>query len=82
MEPELVFSPDEYQHRLDGVRAEMSKSGIDVLITHSPENMYYMTGNALNAYIVALRANARLAALCVANGLPASAAQTGPSHLL
>src|SRR4249919_3827611 len=38
------FSADEYRQRLDGLRARMERRGIDALVVHTPENIYYLTG--------------------------------------
>ena len=42
--PELNFSLEEYAERLAKVRERMAAQGIDVLITHDPSNMYWLTG--------------------------------------
>jgi Xaa-Pro dipeptidase len=38
------FSADEYRQRLAGLRERMARQGIDVLLVHTPENIYYLTG--------------------------------------
>ncbi len=40
----LYFSLDEYQGRLDAVRKRMEQAGVDVLLLHTPENIYYVSG--------------------------------------
>jgi Xaa-Pro aminopeptidase len=39
-----VFNKNEYQRRVDAVRASMAEKGMDVLIEADPANMYYLTG--------------------------------------
>lgn len=39
-----LFEQAEYQHRLDKVRKEMMRAGIDVLLVSHPANMFYLTG--------------------------------------
>jgi Xaa-Pro dipeptidase len=41
---ELPFSREEYAGRLDKVRREMQRAGIDVILTTTPENIAYLTG--------------------------------------
>ncbi len=41
---DLPFSSAEYQRRLDLVRTDMSKRGIDVLFLEDPSNMAWTTG--------------------------------------
>lgn len=43
-EPELAFSLDEFQHRLQRIRERMDASGIDVLWLMAPESLYYVSG--------------------------------------
>lgn len=40
----LPFSLEEYRTRLDRVRRQMATAGVDVLLTTTPENIYYLTG--------------------------------------
>ena len=35
------FSLEEYQQRLGALRARMQQRGVDVMLVHSPENLYY-----------------------------------------
>lgn len=42
--PVLLFSREEYQGRVDKVRQGMSERGIDVLLVHNPEHIFYLTG--------------------------------------
>lgn len=44
------FSDLEYQRRLDGVRVGMDERGIDVFISFTPENIYYLTGHDTPGY--------------------------------
>ena len=44
------FSLDEYQHRLDALRGRMQQKGVDVMLIHTPENLYYMTGYQTPGY--------------------------------
>ncbi|MBI2964642.1 MAG: aminopeptidase P family protein [Chloroflexi bacterium] len=46
----LYFSLDEYRQRLDGVRARMAERGVDVLLLHTPENIYYLSGYQTPGY--------------------------------
>ncbi len=43
-EMELAFSLEEYQQRLQRIRARMEDEGIDVLWLMSPESLYYVSG--------------------------------------
>ena len=45
-----AFSTEEFQDRLRRVQAEMSGRGIDVLLIHAPENIYYLTGHQTSGY--------------------------------
>jgi Xaa-Pro dipeptidase len=49
---EMFFTMEEYHQRLSGLRSEMSKRGIDVLMSFTPENIYYMTGYQTPGYYV------------------------------
>ncbi len=40
----LLFSPEEYDGRLDTVRRNMQAAGVDVMLTTVPENIVYLTG--------------------------------------
>ncbi len=40
----LYFSLDEYRARLDALRKRMEQAGVDVLLLHTPENIYYVSG--------------------------------------
>lgn len=46
----LAFSEAEYKERLSRVRTAMQAQKIDVLITHSPENIYYLSGYQTPGY--------------------------------
>jgi Xaa-Pro dipeptidase len=46
----LVFSLAEYQERLQNVRQLMVKQGLDVLLVHTPENIYYLSGYQTPGY--------------------------------
>jgi Xaa-Pro dipeptidase len=41
---DLPFTPEEYRARLVRVQAAMGERGLDVLLVHTPENSYYLTG--------------------------------------
>ena len=45
-----AFSTDEFRARVNRVHKEMEKSGIDLLLVHSPENIYYLTGYQTSGY--------------------------------
>ncbi|MGE3831951.1 MAG: M24 family metallopeptidase [Parvibaculaceae bacterium] len=45
-----AFSTDEFRARVGRVHQEMEKSGIDLLLIHSPENIYYLTGYQTSGY--------------------------------
>ena len=47
---ELYFSLDEYQARLDALRSRMEANGLDVLLIHTPENLYYISGYQTPGY--------------------------------
>ena len=36
-----AFSTDQFRARLSHVHREMERQGIDLLLLHSPENIYY-----------------------------------------
>jgi Xaa-Pro dipeptidase len=46
----LHFSEEEYAQRLANVRREMAERGIRTLLTHTPENIYYLTGYQTPGY--------------------------------
>ena len=43
-EMELAFSLEEFQHRLQRIRAHMEDNGIEVLWLMAPESLYYVSG--------------------------------------
>ena len=47
---ELYFTLHEYQQRLDGLRSRMESKGVDVMLIHTPENLYYMSGYQTPGY--------------------------------
>jgi Xaa-Pro dipeptidase len=57
-----AFSTEEFRARVRRVHAEMERQGIDLLLLHAPENIYYLTGYQTSgyfAYQVALVARGR-----------------------
>jgi Xaa-Pro dipeptidase len=57
-----AFSTEEFRARVRRVHAEMERQGIDLLLIHAPENIYYLTGYQTSgyfAYQVALVARGR-----------------------
>ena len=40
----MLFKKKEYKERLKKVKESMQKQGIDLLISHDPANMNYLTG--------------------------------------
>jgi len=40
----MLFEKKEYKERLTKVKSEMQKKGIDLLVSHDPANMNYLTG--------------------------------------
>ena len=40
----MLFEKKEYKQRLTKVKDAMQKKGIDMLISHDPANMNYLTG--------------------------------------
>ena len=40
----MLFEKKEYKERLTKVKAAMQKKGIDLLVSHDPANMNYLTG--------------------------------------
>lgn len=49
---EIFFSKSEFRDRLYRLRNAMKKAGLDVLLTHAPENTYYYTGFRSQGYAV------------------------------
>ncbi|MES0133191.1 Xaa-Pro peptidase family protein [Mesorhizobium sp. M0029] len=45
-----AFSTEEFQARLRKTQDEMRSRGVDVLLIHSPENIYYLTGYQTSGY--------------------------------
>lgn len=45
-----AFSTEEFQSRLKAVQAKMRRRSLDVLLIHSPENIYYLTGYQTSGY--------------------------------
>ena len=45
-----AFSTDEFRARMRRVHKEMERAGIDLLLIHSPENIYYLTGYQTSGY--------------------------------
>ena len=45
-----AFSTAEFNARIERVRSEMASYGIDVLLVHAPENIYYLTGYQTSGY--------------------------------
>lgn len=43
-EPRRDFTPEEYQGRIDRIRAVMAEKGLDLLVISDPSNMHYVTG--------------------------------------
>ena len=39
-----AFGPDEFRRRWHSVRAAMEEAGVDLLVTFSPHNVFYLTG--------------------------------------
>ncbi|CAN5755741.1 Xaa-Pro peptidase family protein [soil metagenome] len=50
MNKTLFFSLDEYRGRLARLRDLMADRGLDVLLVHTPENIYYLTGYQTPGY--------------------------------
>ena len=44
------FSLEEYQQRLDVLRRRMEQKGLDAVLVHSPENLYYLSGHQTPGY--------------------------------
>lgn len=49
-ERKLWFSLEEYQERLRKVRARMAEEDLDAMMSHTPENIYYLTGYQTPGY--------------------------------
>src|ERR1700687_2816265 len=47
---ELPFSNTEYERRLALLRAAMDRAEVDVFISFTPENIYYLTGHESPGY--------------------------------
>lgn len=47
---ELVFSVEEFKGRIERVRESMEEAGLDLLLVHTPENIYYLTGYRTPGY--------------------------------
>src|SRR5215813_6342530 len=45
-----AFTTDEFKGRVARVQAAMAAKGFDVLLLHSPENIYYLTGYQTSGY--------------------------------
>ncbi|WAJ29349.1 M24 family metallopeptidase [Antarcticirhabdus aurantiaca] len=46
----LSFAPAEYERRQAALRAAMRERGLDVFVSFSPENIFYLTGHDTPAY--------------------------------
>ena len=44
MKKELHFSLAEYKERLKKVQEKMVEREVDIFLTHTPENIFYLTG--------------------------------------
>jgi Xaa-Pro dipeptidase len=47
---DLHFSLEEYHDRLSNLRAAMEARGVDVLLSYTPENIYYLSGYETPGY--------------------------------
>ncbi len=47
---QLSFTVEEYQQRLAGVRARMQQREADLFLSHTPENIYYLSGYRTPGY--------------------------------
>ncbi len=45
-----AFSNEEFLQRIRRVQSAMADEGLDVLLLHSPENIYYLTGHQTSGY--------------------------------
>jgi Xaa-Pro dipeptidase len=50
VDKQLAFSLNEYRDRLQKVRERMERQGIAALVTHTPENIFYLTGYQTPGY--------------------------------
>ena len=50
MEKHLPFPIEEFQHRLARARQAMAPRGLDALLVHTPENIYYLSGYQTAGY--------------------------------
>ena len=49
--PTYQFFPlDEYRQRLDALRSRMARKGVDVMLIHTPENIFYIGGYQTPGY--------------------------------
>ncbi len=48
----LYFTLEEYQQRLDALRARMEGNGLDAMLVYTPENLCYLTGFQTPGYLV------------------------------
>jgi Xaa-Pro dipeptidase len=44
IEPELLFTREEYAERLNAVRVEMHRRGVEVLLIDESEHLFYVAG--------------------------------------
>lgn len=47
---DLAFPVEEFQQRLGRIRKAMAATGLDVLLVHTPENIYYLSGYQTAGY--------------------------------
>lgn len=45
-----AFPTDEFRDRVRRVQEQMGERGIDILLIHAPENIYYLTGHQTSGY--------------------------------
>jgi Xaa-Pro dipeptidase len=45
-----AFPTSEFRSRVERVQADMAARGVDLLLVHSPENIYYLTGHQTSGY--------------------------------
>ena len=45
-----AFTVDEFRHRVAATQQAMVRAGMDVLLVHTPENIYYLTGYETSGY--------------------------------
>src|SRR6187551_5100 len=45
-----AFSTAEFRGRVERVQQEMAQRGVDLLLIHAPENIYYLTGYQTSGY--------------------------------